>query len=113
MWILTEKLEAARAKNLVANQHCSSPLKREKIYRIETSICRSSDTKSFWSGALYIQIETDTSGYAIDGILSQLTSDDLGQWYLVAFYSRKMIPAKTWYETHNGELLVIVESFKT
>ena len=24
-----------------------------------------------------------------------------------------MIPAKTWYETHNGELLAIVEDFKT
>ena len=24
-----------------------------------------------------------------------------------------MIPAKTWYETHNEELLAIVEAFKT
>ncbi len=61
----------------------------------------------------YIQIETDTSGYAIGGVLSQLTSDDLSRWHLVAFFSRKMIPAKTWYETHDGELLAIVEAFKT
>ena len=27
----------------------------------------------------HIRIETDASGYAIDGVLSQLTSDDLGQ----------------------------------
>ena len=44
----------------------------------------------------HIQIETDASGYPIGGILSQLTSDNLGQWYPVAFYLRKIIPAKTW-----------------
>ena len=27
----------------------------------------------------HIQIETDASGYAISGVFSQLTSDDLGQ----------------------------------
>ncbi len=31
----------------------------------------------------------------------------------MAFFSRKMIPAETWYETHDGELLAIVEAFKT
>ena len=29
----------------------------------------------------YIWIETDVSGYAIGGVFSQLTSDDLGRWY--------------------------------
>ena len=41
-----------------------------------------------------IRIETDTSGYAISGILSQLISES-GQWHTVAFFSRKTIPAKT------------------
>ena len=61
----------------------------------------------------YIRIETNVSGYAIDGVLSQLTSDDLGRWHPVAFFSQKMIPAETRYETHDGELLAIVEAFKT
>ena len=61
----------------------------------------------------HIRIETDVSGYAIGGVLSQLTLDDSGQWHLVAFFSQKMIPAETRYETHNGELLAIVEAFKT
>ena len=61
----------------------------------------------------HIRIETDASGYAIVGVLSQLSSDDLGRWHPVAIFSRKMIPAETRYETHNYELLAIVEAFKT
>ena len=59
----------------------------------------------------YIRIETDASGYAIGGILSQLTPES-GQWHPVAFFSRKMIPAETRYETHDQELLAIVEALK-
>ncbi len=61
----------------------------------------------------HIWIETDTSGYAIGEILSQLTSDDSGQWHLVAFFSRKMILVETRYKTQYGELLAIVVAFKT
>ena len=61
----------------------------------------------------HIRIETDASGYAIGGVLSQLTLDDSGRWHPVAFFSRKMIPAETRYETHDGKLLAIVEAFKT
>ena len=50
----------------------------------------------------HIRIETDASGYAIGGIFSQLTSDDLGRWHPMAFYSCKMILAETRYETHDG-----------
>ena len=58
-------------------------------------------------------MEIDVSSYGINGILSQLTLDDLGRWYPIAFFSKKMIPAETWYETYNGELLAIVKAFKT
>ena len=60
----------------------------------------------------YIQVETDVLGHAIGGILSQLTND-LGQWHPLAYFLHKLIPAKTWYKTHNSELLAIVEAFKT
>ena len=60
----------------------------------------------------HIRIETDASSYAIGGVLSQLTSDNSGRWHPVAFYSQKMIPAKTRYKTHNNKLLAIVEGFK-
>ena len=73
----------------------------------------------------HIRIETDASGYAIGGVLSQLSSDwvnpddlissksDFGQWHPVAYFSRKMISAETRYKTYNAELLAIVEAFKT
>ena len=53
------------------------------------------------------QLASETS---LDGVV---TKTDLGQWYLVAFFSRKMIPVETWYKTYNGDLLAIVETFKT
>ena len=61
----------------------------------------------------YIRIETDASSYAICGVQSQLTWNNLGQWHPVAFYIWKMISAKTWYKTHNGELLAIIKALKT
>ena len=71
----------------------------------------------------HIVIKTDASGYAISGVLSQLASGtspdgivtkaNLGQWHPIAFFSKKMIPAKTQHKTHNGKLLAIVEVFKT
>ena len=67
----------------------------------------------------HIRIKTYASGYTIGGVLSQLTSDhltsdqDQGQWHPVAYFSKKMIPAETRYETHDSELLAIVEAFKT
>ena len=54
----------------------------------------------------HIRIETDASGYAISGGLSQLNlnsnaplndsnKSDFGQWYLIAYFSRKIISVKT------------------
>ena len=70
----------------------------------------------------HIRIETNTLGYAKEGVLSQLTSDHLtsdhltfnqGQWHPIAFFLEKMILAETRYKTHNSELLAIIEAFKT
>ena len=55
----------------------------------------------------------DILDYAIGGVLGQLTLDDSSQWHPKAFFFKKMILIKTWYETHNRELLAIVEVFKT
>ena len=57
-----------------------------------------------------IRLETDTSKFAIATILSQFQEE--GQWHLVVFWSRKLIPVETRYETHDQELLAIVAAFK-
>ncbi len=68
----------------------------------------------------HIQIETDALWYAIGGLRSQMISDqhssghvthknlnpissnsEIGQCYPVAFFSQKILPAETWYETHD------------
>ncbi len=43
----------------------------------------------------YIKIKTNISGYVIGRIFSQLNLDNLGQWYLMAFFSQKIILIKT------------------
>lgn len=58
-----------------------------------------------------IRVETDASGHAIGGILSQRNNEDK-LWHLVTIYSRKIIPAEQNYGTHDAELLAIVKVFK-
>ncbi|KAI7299779.1 hypothetical protein KC315_g17470, partial [Hortaea werneckii] len=61
-----------------------------------------------------IRLETDASAFAIAAIVSQLLPDcgQPAQWHPIAFWSRKLNPAERNYETHDGELLAIVEGFK-
>ncbi len=112
-WIRAEKLDVSQAKNLSSQSRSFFISKARKAFTklrqafVETLILNYFDLER------HIRIETDASGYAIGRILSQLTSDDSGWWHPVLFFSRKIIPAKTWYETHNRELLAIVEAFKT
>lgn len=59
------------------------------------------------------RVETDASGGAISGILSQLVEDLQGpQWRPIDFYSRKLIQAEYNYDTHDQELLAIVQSLQ-
>jgi len=53
------------------------------------------------------RVETDASGHAIGGVLSQ---EQDGKWKLIAFLSRTMKPAEQNYEIYNKELLAIVEA---
>ena len=60
----------------------------------------------------HIRIEIDASGYTIGGVLSQLILDNLGQWYLVTYFSKKKISTKPWYKTYKGKLLAIIKTLK-
>ena len=55
-------------------------------------------------------IKTDASDYTIGARMTQLGPDDKS--WPIAFYSRKMTPAKLNYNIHNKELLAIVSAFK-
>ena len=53
------------------------------------------------------RVETDASGHAIGGVLSQ---EQEGKWKPIAFLSRMMQPAEWNYEIYDKELLAIVEA---
>ena len=53
------------------------------------------------------RVETDVSGHAIGGVLSQ---EQDGKWKPIAFLSRTMQAAEQNYEIYNKELLAIVEA---
>ena len=101
----TQKLARSESGFLIAN--AKQAFSRLKQAFIEAPVLQHFDPEQ------HIQIEINASGYAIVGVLSQLASDDSGQWHPVAYFSWKMISAETWYKTHDGELLAIVEAFKT
>ena len=58
-----------------------------------------------------MRVETDTSEFAIGGILMQHFKVN-GQlhWLPVAYYSKKLLDTETQYDTGEQELLVIVEA---
>jgi len=53
------------------------------------------------------RVETDTSGHAIGGVLSQ---EQEGKWRPIAFLSRTMQPAEQNYKIYDKELLAIVKA---
>ncbi len=112
-WIWAEKSEASRAKNFSSQWKLFLIFEVRKAFtKLKQAFVEASILNSF-NLECHIRIKIDASGYIIGEILSWLTSDDLYQWHLIAFFSRKRIPAETWYKTHNKELLAIVEAFKT
>ena len=55
-------------------------------------------------------LETDASGYAIGGVLSQLQEDN--SWRPVAYLSKAMNETERNYEIYDWELLAIMEGLK-
>ncbi len=110
-WIQTKKAEVSRAKNLGQSGTFFTSRARTTFIKLRQAFIEAPILNHFDSER-YIQIKTDASGYAIGGIFSQLDPNNLGQWHLVAFFFRKMIPAEMWYETYDGKLLAIVKAYK-
>lgn len=57
-----------------------------------------------------IRWETDASENATEDVWSKQDSDK--NWHLVAFFLRKILPAKKNYKTHDAKLWVIIICFK-
>ena len=57
-----------------------------------------------------MRLETNASGYAIGGVLSQLQEDN--SWRPIAYLSRAMNETKRNYEIYDQELLAIMEGLK-
>ncbi len=93
-WIRAKKAEASRAKNLGQSGWFFTTNAKRVVTKLRQAFVEAPILNHFDSES-HIQIQTDVSGYAIGGILSQLTSDNSGQWHPVAFFSRKIIPAET------------------
>ena len=60
---------------------------------------------------LFIRMETDASGFAISGILSQ-QHPETGHWHPIVFWSRKKTPAEMNYGIGESGMLAIVEACK-
>lgn len=89
----------------------------------------------YYNSKYYIYIKTDFLRYTIDRIFCQMILDqyfsdfityktnnpanlinslsEIDQLYLITYFFGKMITIKTWYETYNQELLIIIKAFKT
>ena len=67
-----------------------------------------------YNSDLPCRVETDASGIAVCGILSQQAPNEDGKahWRPIAFFSRKLSSAERNYHTHDQELLAVVESFR-
>ena len=57
-----------------------------------------------------MQLETDASGYAIGGVLSQQQEDS--SWRPIAYLSKAMNETERNYKIYDWELLAIMEGLK-
>ncbi len=78
-WIRAEKSKAFRAKNFSSELASFLTSKAKKAFTKLRQTFVEAPIQNHYDSKRHIQIEIDASGYAIGGILSQLTSDDLGQ----------------------------------
>ena len=108
---LTEATKGSNTKlkkELVSQRAGFLSLEAQTAFRVLVRAFTTAPFLQHFDVMLPIRLKTDASGYVISGILSQKHPDG---WRVTAYFSRKMIPAERKYETHDGELLAIVESF--
>src|SRR5258708_13973866 len=82
-----------------------------KAFRYLKEAFRSAPVLAHWAPNLLMMVEMDASDGMIVGILSVTTED--GDIQPVAFYSHTLQSAEWNYDTHDKELLVTFEAFKS
>ncbi len=78
-WIQAEKSEASRAKNFSNQLGLFLTFGARKVFTKLRQAFVKAPILNHFNLVRHIQIKTDASDYAISGIFSQLTSDNLGQ----------------------------------
>ena len=83
---------------------------KESFQKLKKAFCEEPILQHF-DVSKPIKVEIDASEKAIGNMLCQ--QDTNNNWHPIAYYLRKMVPAERNYETHDAELLAIVEGFRT
>ncbi|KAM4061338.1 reverse transcriptase (RNA-dependent DNA polymerase) [Hirsutella rhossiliensis] len=77
----------------------------EAFQELKRRFCESPVLKQ-WEPSLLTFLETDCSGYALGGVLSQESPD--GRRHACAFFSKRLSPAEYNYPIHDKEMLAIM-----
>ena len=89
-----------------------SPEAQEAFQQLKDAF-QTAPTLRHFDPELPCRVETDASGRALSGIVHQpVEFEAKTQWHPVAFFSRKLNSAEMNYDTHDQEMLAIVETFK-
>lgn len=81
----------------------------EMFERLKAQFC-SLPILHHYDFAKTVVVETDASDFALGAILSQY--DEYGVLHPIAYHSRQFAPAEANYDTHDKELLAIIDAFK-
>lgn len=85
---------------------CWTPTHQLAFDDVKTAFV-TADVVRHFDPSLPTTLETDASDFAISGIVSQKFTDGV---HPIAFFSRKLQPAELNYDTHDKELLAIIDS---
>ena len=97
------------------------PIAASKAFELLKIAFTSAPMLTHFDDTLFTVMETDASGQAVAGILTQYRSSEILKAdgkvakdlrHPIAYWSRKMIPAERNYQTHDQELLAIVGCFQ-
>ena len=81
-----------------------------KVFKALKKIFTSASLLHYFNENKLMRVETDTSEFAIDRILTQqFEINSQLHWLSVAYYSKKLLDTETQYDTDEQELLVIVK----